>query len=146
GCAAVRKSRPSRPPRGRGFYLAKRGGATPNVRPAGRRLPWASGGVRAPLTGAPAGIEPRNYEVAGRERRPEVRRRGVLLAFSSGTHGFPVRSSIYRRIKRRTTCEGVASSSAQRRSKSSFLRGSIRIVSRAVRSSIGNGGSHEVTI
>src|SRR6266481_1094776 len=38
-------------------------------------------------------------------------------------------------MSRRTTCEGVASSSAQRRSKTAFLRGSMRIVSRAVRSS-----------
>src|SRR5215467_2240396 len=38
-------------------------------------------------------------------------------------------------MRRRTTCEGVASSSAHSRSKSAFLRGSTRIVSRAVRSS-----------
>src|ERR1700752_4531059 len=38
-------------------------------------------------------------------------------------------------MSRRTTCEGVASSSAHSRSKTSFLRGSIRIVRRAVRSS-----------
>src|ERR1700716_2598417 len=38
-------------------------------------------------------------------------------------------------MSRRTTWEGVASSSAHRRSKKAFLRGSMRIVSRAVRSS-----------
>src|SRR6187431_1293886 len=39
-------------------------------------------------------------------------------------------------MSRRTTWEGVESSSAQRRSNTAFLRGSIRIVRRAVRSSI----------
>src|SRR6185437_3390962 len=38
-------------------------------------------------------------------------------------------------MSRRTTCEGVMSSSAHRRSKKAFLRGSMRIVRRAVRSS-----------
>src|SRR5678815_5317034 len=38
-------------------------------------------------------------------------------------------------MSRRTTCEGVESSSSQRRSNTAFLRGSIRIVRRAVRSS-----------
>src|SRR6266404_8472576 len=38
-------------------------------------------------------------------------------------------------MSRRTTWEGVASSSAHRRSKKAFLRGSMRIVRRAVRSS-----------
>src|SRR5947207_2786314 len=39
-------------------------------------------------------------------------------------------------MSRRTTWEGVESSSAQRRSNTAFLRGSMRIVRRAVRSSI----------
>src|SRR6188472_1878489 len=39
-------------------------------------------------------------------------------------------------MSRRTTWEGVESSSAQRRSNTAFLRGSIRIVRRAVRSSM----------
>ena len=46
---------------------------------------------------------------------------------------------MYARIRRRTTCEGVVSSSAHSRSNSSFLRGSIRIVRRAVRSSSAKG-------
>jgi hypothetical protein len=62
--------------------------------------------------------------------------RGVRFGASSGgVQGCPVRSSMYRRISRRTTWEGVASSSAHSRSKKAFLRGSMRIVSRAVRSS-----------
>src|SRR5712672_2977707 len=62
--------------------------------------------------------------------------RGVCLGASSGgVQGCPVRSSMYRRISRRTTWEGVASSSAHRPSKKAFLRGSMRIVRRAVRSS-----------
>jgi hypothetical protein len=55
---------------------------------------------------------------------------------TSGAHGLPVRSSMYWRMRRLTTCDGVVSSSAHSRSKSSFLRGSIRIVRRAVRSSM----------
>ncbi len=47
---------------------------------------------------------------------------------------------MYARMSRRTTCEGVVSSSAHRRSNTAFLRGSIRIVSRAVRSSDATGG------
>src|SRR5688572_21606583 len=39
-------------------------------------------------------------------------------------------------MSRRTTWEGVESSSAHRRSNTAFLRGSIRIVRRAVRSSM----------
>jgi hypothetical protein len=62
-------------------------------------------------------------------------RRDGFLASVSAAHGFPVRDSMYVRIRRLTTCEGVESSSAQRRSKTAFLRGSIRIVKRAVRSS-----------
>ncbi len=47
---------------------------------------------------------------------------------------------MYARMSRRTTWEGVVSSSAHRRSNTAFLRGSIRIVSRAVRSSDATGG------
>ena len=78
-------------------------------------------------------------DAPGRMRRGcDQRRLAARLpgnSTSSGRQGLPWRSSMYARIRRRTTCEGVASSSAQSRSKTAFLRGSIRIVSRAVRSS-----------
>ena len=60
---------------------------------------------------------------------------GEASSSVSEVQGLPVRSSMYARIRRRTTWEGVASSSAQSRSNMAFLRGSMRIVRRAVRSS-----------
>src|SRR6185437_15273023 len=55
---------------------------------------------------------------------------------SEGVQGLPVRSRMYCRIIRRTTWEGVESSSTHSCSNSVFLRGSMRIVRRALRSSI----------
>ena len=43
---------------------------------------------------------------------------------------------MYSRIRRRTTCDGVWSSAAHSSSNSAFLRGSTRMVSRAVRCSM----------
>lgn len=56
---------------------------------------------------------------------------------SPGIQGRPRRVSMWVRIMRRRTCEGVRSSSAHRRSNTAFFCGSIRIVRRAVRCSIG---------
>ena len=57
----------------------------------------------------------------------------VSLMPSPGFHGRPRRCSMYSRIRRRTTCEGVWSSPAHSRSNTSFLRGSINMVNLAVR-------------
>ena len=83
-------------------------------------------------------FEPTHAQV----RRTETRRRAALGRSSVGVHGLPVRSSMYSRIKRRKTCEGVRSSCAHSRSNSSFLRGSTKMVSRAVRSSVVKLNSH----
>src|SRR4051812_33840984 len=79
-------------------------------------------------------ISPRQATHVRTPRCPFLRRDEPFGA-DSGDHGLPVRDSMYARMSRRTTWEGVESSSAQRRSNTAFLRGSIRMVRRAVRSS-----------
>jgi hypothetical protein len=110
--------------------------------PAGVRLNaiarrFARASEANPVVGAvsPADAAPHHaptHDLPMRRALPRVFRFG---ASSGGVQGAPVRSSMYRRMSRRTTWEGVASSSAHKRSKKAFLRGSMRTVSRAVRSS-----------
>jgi hypothetical protein len=81
--------------------------------------------------------QPRDFP---RPRAPGLPR----CAGSGGLQGRPVFRSMYSRMSRRTICDGVTSSSAQSCSKAAFLRGSMRTVSRAVRSSIGIECSPEI--
>src|SRR6185437_1242310 len=85
---------------------------------------------------------PRRRRASPHERTPRrARWRGAGLSATAGDSSadgvqtLPVRSRMYCRIILRTTCEGVTSSSAHSRSNKAFLRGSMRIVRRALRSS-----------
>ena len=82
--------------------------------------------------GQPTSSQARTTPSTRLARRPEAR---VSQAGSSRPPAF---SMIYWRISLRTTCEGVTSCAAHNSSKIFFLRGSTRMVRRAVRLSIGS--------